>query len=117
MANFPTLSSGQVAKHPATRIRSASTKVLSFADDTEQRWKQRAPLARFTLTYRRLKQADMITLRNFFDSMKGEYDSTFSITLDGTTYNNCAFDQDEFTYVEKSEKLYDVTLKIRQTQK
>lgn len=117
MAYFPTLSSGQVAQYPATRINGSATRVIAFADDSEQRYRVRAPLASFVLAFTRLSAADLATLRTFFDSMKGRFDSTFSLTFDGEDYDYMTLEQDAFAYSERGEGRFDVTLSMRQTRK
>ena len=111
---FPNLASGQVAMYPVEMERLASTGILRFADDTEQRWATNRMLHAFTLQYERIAAADLATLKGFFDTQKGGFDKTWVFPFNGTNYSAMRFEQDDFTIIEASPNRYNVGLKIRQ---
>lgn len=120
---FPTITSGAVAKYPLTRSVQHRTQVWTFVDLTEQRFsKGNGGRAAFTLVYNNIKTADKETLRAFFASTFGSYDHTWSITLPDpspgspTTYTNMQFlANQQFAAVNISPDRWRVTLKCRQT--
>jgi hypothetical protein len=114
---FPTLSTGSVCMRPVTRTISAAVRVLRKLNDTEQRFRTAPILSGWELTYTRMKWADVETLRTFFETQKGAFDTTWSFPFDGATYNHLAFDQDEFMFSEQRLGRFDVSLRIRQVKK
>lgn len=106
------------ALYPVTRSVEFLTDIATALNATEQRFKRRPPLTRFTLPYSRVNAADTQAFRNFHDSQKGTFDSTWSFTLGATTYNHMAFEDDVFTAQETDSwpLEYSFTLKARQTQ-
>lgn len=117
MASFPNLSSGKPAMYPAMFAQEHRVVVNTFADGTEQRWRRRAPLSRWTLTYTDISAVDVATLWAFFNACKGAFDSTWDVTISGITYSYCCFDTDEFAVTESKPGRYNVTLVIRQVRK
>jgi hypothetical protein len=115
-AQFPTLRSGTL-RLPLTRSKTYKTAVLRFMNGSEQRWRSVGALVPFQLEYQHLNGYDLGLLREFFRSTKGAFDSSWSLTFNGTTYNNLAFDQDDFTPTETREGVFSITLKIRQTKR
>lgn len=116
-STFPTFARGNVWLTPATRALSAPTKVLQFLNDTEQRWRAADYQESWTLIYSDLSFAEVAAIRNFFVTMKGAYDATWTFPFEGTNYTLMCFDQDEFTAEETAPLCWNVTLKIRQTVK
>lgn len=114
MAALPTIRSGAVALYPLARRARIKTRVVSFIDDTEQRWRVAPTLASFVLTYTAINAADLATLRTFWLITKGRFDKTWSFTINGTTYNYLGFDSDEFKVVESKPERFDVRLSCRQ---
>jgi DMSO/TMAO reductase YedYZ molybdopterin-dependent catalytic subunit len=114
MANFPALRSGQVAMNGTTQTLAYSTGVVQFVNDAEQRWRGMPKLFRGSLVFTDLNGYDLGLLQEFFRSSKGRFDTTWSITIDGQTWNYMAFDQDDFTYTENRPNLFSCTLKVRQ---
>lgn len=115
MANFPTLKSGAVAMYGTTQTLAYNTGLVQFVNDAEQRWRGMPQLFRGTLNYTDLNGYDLGLLQEFFRSCKGRLDTTWSLTIDGQTWNDLTFDQDDFTYTESKPNLYACTLKVRQT--
>lgn len=129
---FPTLSSGSmtvatsIANEPLGRgtfVRSNRfvTRVARFLDDSEQRWVVHPGLMSAVLNLQGMNGYDTSQLATFFRARKGAYldaalTNTFSITIQGTQYDYCVFDQDDFTVAESKEKpmYFDIVLRIRQ---
>ncbi len=109
---------GGQALCPVTRSVEFLTDIAIALDSTEQRFKKRPPLTRFTLPYTRVSFTETAAFQAFFESQKGAYDSTWSFTLGATTYTHLAFEDDTFTVTEDAAtpKLYGFTLRARQTQ-
>jgi len=117
MATFPNLKSGKPAMYPATRGRGYMTGTVKFLDQSEQRWKARAPLTRWELTFTGVDGYDLSLVRAFFNSMKGAFDSTWDVTIGGVLYSNCVFEQDDFSPVEQRNNRHNLTLRFRQVRK
>ena len=116
-AVFPNISTGDVCLYPVTQTLAMPTRVIRFLDDTEQRWRSADPLNSWVLTYNRILWADIVTLQNFFNTVKGAFDSTWTFPFLGTNYTSMCFDQDDFSAVESDPGRYTVSLKLRQTAK
>ena len=114
---FPTISRGDVCLYPVGRTLASATTVITFADDSELRFKSAAPMNAWVLTYPALIWADVDTLRTFFATQKGAFDSTWNFPFLGATYAACVFDQDEFSYERDQRGRYSVSLRFRQTKK
>ena len=100
MASFPTLFSGVVSLYPLTQGSRIPVQILQFSDFSEQRFKQSAELARFTLTLDDLSATDKATVVTFFETAKGSFDATWDITVSGNTYSYMAFASDELQCTE-----------------
>lgn len=98
--SFPTLKSGNTVFYPLKDTQSFSTGVLHFLDDTEQRWRRRKMLRRFTLSCNNINAYDVSTILNFLRSQFGRFDSTWSLTIGGNTYSNLALDTDSYQVME-----------------
>jgi hypothetical protein len=103
---------------PVTRRVEFLTDIAIAANSTEQRAKKRPALTRFVLPYSRINRTDLGTMRTFFESKKGSWDSTWSFTLGATTYAHLAFEDSEFRFTESagSATTYSFQLRARQTQ-
>lgn len=113
------LASQAIAMFPAVLASSFSTKVIKFLNDTEQRFVANDKLFSCTLQYHAVDPYDMNLIRKFFNDMDGMYISndllhSFSITIDGSTYNNCGFGQDILNIEENRGGTYSFELKILQ---
>ena len=115
-ATLPTVRSGAVALYPVSRSALRPTKVTTFMNGKEQRFKVAAPYAAFQLEYTQIKASDRTALDNFIASTKGSFDSTWQFTL-GTTYGNLGFETDSFDWEEAPNRpgLYNASLRFRQT--
>ena len=114
--SFPTIRGGYQAIYPVTRTVSFDTGVMLALNATEQRWKKRAPLTKFSWTASNLKSADVTSIVNFHASQKGAYDPTWSFTLGSTTYSNLTFEDDVLQIKEDRPALFSIAIKARQTQ-
>ena len=135
MATFPNLSSGSakvygpllnqaLAMYPATLTNSYATRVIRFVSDQEQRFTVRASMFYGILEYSGVNQYDMNVIMDFFNSQLGKYavvnvatpseSTTFSITINGVTYENCAFDQDTIEPQLGRGETYSFQLAIKQ---
>lgn len=114
---FPALHSGTVGMYPAVLGVRYNTEVVTFVNGSEQRWASAPGLGDFELTFTDINGYDLGILLDFFNSVKGQFDSTWVLTMNGVTYNNCVFIQDDFTPAETG-KLdhFTITLKCRQVQ-
>lgn len=115
MAVFPALRSGVVGMYPATLGLMFSTQVVKFVNDSEQRWGTSVGRGDLELVFTDINGYDLSTLYDFFRTAKGQFDNTWSITVNGQTYTNCGFLSDAFEVVESKPGRYSITLKIRQT--
>jgi hypothetical protein len=96
VATFPTLKTGAVAQYPSDRQQTFSTQVFRFLDGSEQRFPAYATtLRRWTVRLDLLDEAELETLRVFFESEGGRV-GTFEFTdpFDGHVYASCSFDAD-----------------------
>jgi hypothetical protein len=117
MASFPALFSGAVSLYPLTRGRRFPVAIQQWSDFTEQRWVQSAELSRFRLTIDDVDAADKATIISFFEGRKGSFDSTWDITIGGTTYSYLAFESDELSCTESTEGLWSIQVSAIQTRK
>jgi uncharacterized protein (TIGR02217 family) len=116
MAAFPELQSGAVAQYPLEHSSEYKTRVLSFVDGSEQRFRQRrAVQRRWLVRLTLLSEGEIATLLTFFTDRKGSY-GTFSFRdpWDGRLYENCSFDQDVLGAVFESEGRCTGILTIRE---
>ncbi len=130
MATFPTISSGSMrvqgalaseslAMYPATLAHSFITRVITFANDSEQRWTVRRELFAAILQFHDLDGYSLSVLVDFFRTMKGRYVDTallnvFDITLGGVNYQWCSFDQDDLLVEVGQNERYSLQLSIKQ---
>jgi hypothetical protein len=114
MASFPTLKSGTVSCYGLQRTASFATEVAEFLDDTEQRFRVRPPLARFTLVFKDIEGYDLNRVRAFWISTKGAFDATWDLTIAGVTYSNLCFEGDLFSPNEQKQNRYSLELKVLQ---
>ena len=114
MLQFPTLASGLVTMTPATLGVGYATRVMRFCNDAEQRWAARGQYGVFVLTLTNISSFDVSNVRDFFRAVKGRFDSTWSLTISGTTYNNMILDSDDLAVTEQKPNLFTLQVKCRQ---
>lgn len=114
-ATFPTLSGGySLTSYPADRSVSMPVEVVRFISGAEQRWRSGPALNAWQFTLR-LNAIDLATVITFFDTVKGAYDTTWTFPFDGSTYTNCVFETDEFTFQRRgAPNIYHLDVRVRQ---
>lgn len=118
--HFPVLSSGVVAKYPLTRSRKWRNIIYMAEDLQEQRCTKGSLLESFTLAYNNIKTSDKEILRDFWNSTKGAFDETWSLTIndfgDIQTYTHLQFvPGSKFEAVNFTFDRWRITLQVRQT--
>jgi hypothetical protein len=110
MATFPSLAAGAVMRLSSTTESKYGTTLLRFEDDFEQRF-VRSLTHRFrVLTLTSLNGYDLSNVREFWNAMKGRFDSTWDIFVDGAWEYNMAFDTDQFLVTETQPGSFAVSL-------
>lgn len=113
------LTTQAIAKYPTAIQYGYTSRVIQFLGDQEQRFLVRGELFAAILRFTGMNGYDTSVLRTFFRSMAGmaasvDLTHTFSITLDGVTYNYCVFDQDDFSPETNQTEFGSFELKIKQ---
>jgi hypothetical protein len=101
MTQFPTLRTGAVTMTPATLGTGFATRVMRFCNEAEQRWAARGQYAVFVLTLTNISGFDLSNVRDFFRVVKGRFDPTRSLTINGITYSNMILDSDDLVVTEQ----------------
>lgn len=114
MSSFPAIYSGSVALYPLTETYRRPVTVLQYNNATEQRWRTGKALRAFSLDFTDVSKTDMLTIRSFFDTMKGGFDHTWDISIGGTVYSNMTFENDEMAAQERPGGAYSFSLPCRQ---
>lgn len=118
---FPNISGAYPVRFPYTHTLLIRSSCMSFWSGTSQRYAITGLLNSFKWNYRRISYTDLQTLETFWTAQKGEYDSTWSISLlDPSTmairsYAGMAFDQDIFGYTESPPQWFALGLDAVQT--
>ena len=113
MSVFPTLSSGVMSMTPTTIGSWYETRVVRFCDDTEQRFVTRLPFSTFLLNFTKINGYDLSALLAFFRTVKGQYDASWTLTINGTTYPTMMLDSDDFTMTELTPNYFTLQVKCR----
>src|SRR5262245_34769616 len=112
-ADFP---SSVVLRCPVDRTLAMPSRVIEFLDGSEQRWAAGDPLNSFALQFDDLVASELSTIVNWVDTVKGAFDSTWSLVgPDGVTYPFLGLEDDLLSAVEsgKAER-YSLSLRMRQ---
>ena len=117
MADFPRLRTGVVAQYPARRQLSFVTRVLSFVDGSEQRFRLwPGGLRRWIIRLELLTEEELAELRDFFRAHSGSAQSfRFSDPWDGIEYQDCILEADVFEALLKGEGRGDIELVVRES--
>jgi hypothetical protein len=101
---------------PIERKLSMPVRVIEFLDGTEQRWAAGDPLNAFTITFGDVPASEFAAVQNWFDTVKGAFDTTWSFTdADGTVYPDMACEADELAGVENAKATkFSFSVKMRQ---
>lgn len=112
-ATFP---SPPVLRVPTTRTLTVPTDKVEFLNGSEQRWRAGLPLNAIELIFNDVMTSDLTALRNFVATVKGAFDSTWSIVwADGATYSAMALEQDDLPAVaDKANTRWSCRMKMRQ---
>jgi hypothetical protein len=99
---------------PATIGAGFGTRVQRFCNDTEQRWAARTQYGVFILTLTNICGYDLANIRDFFRAVKGRFDPTWTLAINGTTYNNMILDSDDLVVTETKPTLFTLQVQCRQ---
>ena len=116
MSTFPQLKTGAVIQYPATREIRSATRVLTFVDGSEQRYRERAaPLRRWVIRLDLLDEEEIRRIEEFFVSEQGRFGSfVFVDPWDGREFANCSLEADRMTAEYQQEAQVKVALVVRQ---
>lgn len=117
MADFPQLFGGQAALYPLQTEKRFDVTVLQFSDFTEQRFVRSAGLNRFSLRLAGMSTAEKQDILDFFETTKGSYDATWTLTIAGTDYDYMAFAADQMSCVEGEDGTWSIACEVVQTRK
>jgi uncharacterized protein DUF2460 len=115
MSEFPLLRTGAVTQYPSSRRATYSTSVTTFVDGTEQRFRELGgPVRSWVIRLHQLSAEEIGAIESFFEDRQGQF-GVFAFTdpWDGTNYNDCSFDQDQFWTEAVNESFYQGYLIIR----
>lgn len=107
---FPTLSVGGSVFYPLTMRVLTLTRVYESPSGARQRHAVRAPMVEFTMNLSKLVAADAAAVDAFFDSQKGAFDSTWTLTFNSRTFTGMRFAADEIRWTEDLPGRYSATL-------
>lgn len=113
MPTYPTLTGGTSRISVLNESIQQPVRVKRFTGGQEQRWRLAAAAMSFEIRHTNLSWADLITLRNFWVSQQG-INGTWSLPINGSTFNNCVFVDPSFPAQEPKNRLVSITLKARQ---
>ncbi len=119
---FPALAGGFTAKYPLRRTHKHRSTVFVHGDFSEQRFAKGVPLEEFDLRFTMIPTLDKENVRAFFSSVRGQFDTTWSVhiqDIDGIAivYDHLQFMDSTFTATETDEGFWSFTLRVRQTRK
>jgi hypothetical protein len=114
--NFPLLKTGAVTQYPSSRQRSYDTRVMTFVDGGEQRFRQRgAALRDWTIRLDLLEEGELKALENFFRAQAGRFEEfTFLDPWSGEEVEHCSFAEDAFEFTLTAHDRGQVTITVRE---
>lgn len=100
-----------------SRTMTYPTRVIRYTTGEEQRWVCGTPRAtEMELAFTELGQYDLSNIRAFYISNIGPFNNSWSITIDGVTYNNMCFVADGFApTLGDAPDRWELKLKVKQT--
>ena len=110
MSNYPT--SNPAWGSPVVRTLKFQTGIGQGVNGTEQRWMLTTGVESWSLPYPHLSAAQRDTLLSLFESSKGAYDQTISLTFGGTVYAGLYFDGDALEFTETDPNVFAGTVKL-----
>jgi hypothetical protein len=110
MSVYPT--SNPAWSAPVVRSLKFQTGVGQGVNGTEQRWMLSTGVESWSLPYPHLSVAQRDTLLSLFESSRGAYDQTISLTFAGTVYAGLFFDGDSLEFTETDANVVAGTVKL-----
>lgn len=97
MASFPKLSTGCIAQYPSAREIATKTRVLTYLDGSEQRFRQLGSVQkRWIVRFQNATEREIAAMEHFFLLLRGSADAfTFTDPWDGREYDNCSLESDQ----------------------
>ena len=116
MATYPTLASGASCPLPYTYTREYLNVTSDVPTGKRYSYNHRAtPLMRWTLAYSQITDADVATLRTFFDAVKGAWDVfDFTDPETATNYAFCRLGSDRFEVTRTAPNENSLTMIIQE---
>jgi hypothetical protein len=111
MGNFPNTVN---LRFPLGRTVKVASKVVEFLDGSEQRYRNGPVLNAFSLAFANIPLADVSAIQSWFLSVKGAYDSTWSLAANGETFTGMCLESDELVVTETEPTRYGLSLSMRQ---
>lgn len=97
MVSFPALSTGCVAQYPSRRETETKTRVLTYVDGSEQRFRQLGVARRrWIIRLQNATEREVSAIEAFFVLLRGSADTfSFFDPWDGKKYDNCSLESDQ----------------------
>lgn len=108
MPQFPILTTDVVTITPATQRNGFATRVMRICNDTEQRRASRRQFGVFVLTLTNISSFDLLDIRDCSRTLKGRFDATWGITINGAMYSNMTLDSDDLVVTERKPNLFNL---------
>jgi hypothetical protein len=90
------------------------TQIVTGKDGTEQRWARHPGKQSWVLPYGMMTLAQRDILLTLFETCKGAYDQTLSLTFGGTTFAGVYFDADALSFTESKPTQFEGSVTLRQ---
>lgn len=117
MATFPIMRSGKIAMNGTAQARGFSVNIVQFENGSEQRFKTRRQFFECDIVFRNINGYDHGQVMDFFNSAKGRKDDTWSITIEGVTWDYMTFLQDEIEWTDNGHEGFSGSIKCQQVRK
>lgn len=100
--------------YPFSRSIRFTTKIVSHANGSEQRFACHPPLNGFELSMSNLSDTDRASWLTFIRTVKGMFAKDLSLTLDSTTYSDLTVNSDVFEQTNQEALLFDQQISLSQ---
>ena len=116
MSDFPLLKTGAVTQYPSGRQVGFATRVLTFADGSEQRFRRAGgALKRWIIRLNLVDEGELQAIREFFRAQGGRLESfSFTDPWTGTEHADCSLESDAVELELRDEDRGRTTLIIRE---
>lgn len=116
MSDFPLLKTGAVTQYPSSRQLLFSTRVLTFADGGEQRFRQAAgAVRRWIIRLSDVTEDEFQSMKEFFRAQGGRLESfAFTDPWTGSEHADCSLESDALELDLRDEDRGRTTLIIRE---